>query len=241
MIANKFFMTIRSSLLLAGVALSLLSAGSAHAELLTNGGFETGDLTGWNVSGSAVVQAPAFGAQAGSNALLLNNPTADGVAEVNQGAFGSSNVIAASAGDEFNLSGWMYTEAALPAGATFGLFKIVFEDAAGVDLEPASISIGQAGPAANPGAEALPFLNNTSTVGEWIFSQTQAVAPENTASVQFLALNVDFGNGFNHPMWVDSVSAVSIPVAIPEPSSFAFLAIVGAGGIAVRRRRRQQA
>ncbi|MDZ4656900.1 MAG: hypothetical protein SH868_04900 [Bythopirellula sp.] len=120
----------------------------------------------------------------------------------------------ASGGDEFNLSGYMLTEVALPAGPTFGLFKIVFEDAAGVDLAPASISIGQPNNDF-PGAEALPFLNIDSPVNEWVFAEAQAVAPAGTASVFFLVLNVDFGNGANHPMWFDNVSATEVLPGVP--------------------------
>ena len=107
------------------------------------------------------------------------------------------------------MSGWMLSEAALPAGPTFGLFKIVFKDASGIDLEPASISIGQAGPAANPGVESLPFLDSTSSVNTWVFSEAQGVAPANTTQVVFLALNVDFAGGEN-PMWFDDIQGENV-------------------------------
>ncbi len=207
---------------------SLLAAPSAFATLLVNGGFETGDLTGWNIGpGDVSVGAPGVGAFDGSFALRLNSPT-DGVPEVNQGSFEAGGpLIPAAPGQEFNLSGYMLTETALPAGATFGLFKIVFEDAAGNDLVPASVSIGQNADPAFPGAESLPFLNDAVAANTWIFSEAQAVAPAGTASVQFLALNVDFGNGANHPMWYDNI------VATPEPASLSLLALAA---LALRRR-----
>src|SRR5438874_10116435 len=43
---------------------SLLGLGitqSARANLITNGGFETGDFTGWNVTGEASVEGEVFG------------------------------------------------------------------------------------------------------------------------------------------------------------------------------------
>ena len=204
--------------------------GIASAELLTNGGFETGDLTGWNLGpGDLTVGAPGVGAHAGSFAARLN-ALSDGVPEINQGAFvGVNPIIPASPGQEFSLSGYMLTEFTLPGGATFGLFKIVFEDALGNDLAPASASVGIINEDF-PGIESTPFLNGDSTINTWIFSEARGVAPDNTVSVQFLALNVDFGNGANHPMWYDDVSAT----LIPEPAT---LLLLGMGGLLTKRRK----
>jgi len=170
--------------------------------VLANGGFETGDFSGWDSGGDISVGAPGVGANSGSFAALMNNPTADGVAELSQ-------TFAASPGDEVNLSVWMLTEAALPpagTGATFGLAKIVFQDAGGADLIPESASIGIIN-TANPGIESQPFLDGDSAVNTWIFSEAQGVAPAGTAQVKFILLNVDFGNGANHPMWFDDAEA----------------------------------
>lgn len=192
----------------------LLSATAAAQNLLTNPSFETGDLTGWHLlgpGGSQTVGAPGIGAQSGSSALQLNAPS-DGVPEAGQGIFGSPTTFPASPGQEFKFSGYILTEVALPAvgtGATFGLFKIVFEDSAGVDLVPASASIGIIN-TAFPGVESQPFLDGNSAPNTWLFSEAQGVAPAGTASVAFLTLNVDFGNGANHPMWFDNISATRV-------------------------------
>jgi hypothetical protein len=120
----------------------------------------------------------------------------------------------AAPGDEFNLSGYMFTATALPSNDTNGLFKIVFTDSAGNDLEPASISAGQAGPFDYPGAESLPGLNGNSPVGTWFLSQTQAVAPAGTVSVQFFAIFVD-----ESPAIVNFDSIEAIHVNAPAPAS----------------------
>jgi hypothetical protein len=201
-------MEMKHSLIVVTMVGLMLAPSKALATLLTNGGFETGDVTGWNIGpGNISVGAPSVGAIEGSFALRLSTPV-DGVPEVNQGLFGGANpIIPASPGQEFRLSGYMLTPAPLPAGSTYGLFKIVFEDAAGNDLEPASVSIGLAGAPPFPGAESQPYLNSATPPNTWIFSETQAVAPAGTVSVQFLALNVDFNNGANHPMWYDGIVA----------------------------------
>jgi hypothetical protein len=167
---------------------------------LVNGGFETGDFTGWDVNGDNVVGAPVAGAHSGTSAARLTVTGGGNVAAIRQ-------IFAASPGDEVNFSAWILTEAPLPAGPSFGLAKIVFEDAAGNDLEPASVSIGQLGPAENPGIESLPFVDATTPVDTWVFSEAQGVAPEGTVRVRFLLLNVDFAGGEN-PIWFDDAQAI---------------------------------
>ena len=169
----------------------------ASTNLLVNGDFESGDLAGWNASFGASVSS--FFAEGGTYSL-----------EISAGGLFSVPVafqrFPASPGDEFNLSGYLYTAEFIPPGATFGLFKIVFKDAFNNDLEPASVSIGQFGPPANPGAESLPFLDGLSPPGVWIFSQAQAMAPPGTTEVAFFALNVDESASI---MYFDSIQAVN--------------------------------
>jgi hypothetical protein len=179
----------------------------APTQLLTNGGFETGDATGWTSSGT-IVTSPA---QAGLHSLQLAAAGGFTVPLAFQ-------VRTAAVGEEFNLSGYMYAAAPLPTGATFGLLKIVFEDALGNDLEPAAVSIGKFGPADNPGGESQPFLTAASPVGTWIFTQVQAVAPAGTATVSFFALNVD---ELPNTMYFDSISAIEIePAGSGQPRVF---------------------
>ncbi|MGD2033202.1 MAG: hypothetical protein PVJ74_12060 [Gammaproteobacteria bacterium] len=171
---------------------------------LANGDFETGDFTGWTAGGgSNTVGAPGAGAQSGDFAAQFTVPGAGGVADISQ-------TFAANPGDEVNFSVWMLTEAARAAGP-IGLAKIVFKDAGGADLIPESASIG----VINfdfPGIESQPFLDDTSAVNTWVFSEAQGVAPAGTVAVQFLLLNVNF-SGSESPIWYDNAQAIFVGAA----------------------------
>lgn len=166
--------------------------------LLENGSFESG-LTGW-LPGSATVGAPGAGAESGSFAVK---------AELGPGVGGVRQSFPAMPGEEYNMQGFMLNENPIPAGPSFGLLKIVFRDANGVDLSVSEISQGTQDNA-NPGVESLPRLDsNTPTTDEWVFTEAQGVAPPNTVEVVFLALNVDFAGGVN-PIWFDSIEATLV-------------------------------
>ena len=105
----------------------------------------------------------------------------------------------------------MLTEAALPAGDSFGLAKIVFFDIDGKELVPASASIGVIN-TQFPVIESEPFLNSASPVNTWVFSEAQGVAPAGTVEVAFLLLNVDFAGGEN-PIWFDDAQAIFVGAA----------------------------
>ena len=53
------------------------------------------------------------------------------------------------------------------------------------------MEIGQFGPPDNRGAEALPFLDQSSPVAEWLYSHTRAKAPAGTVAVTFYLIGVD--------------------------------------------------
>lgn len=170
---------------------------------LFNGGFELGDTSGWTSFASATQAA----AKDGNWSLNLS---AGGGYSVP----GAYQTIPAAPGDRFNLSGWMFAPEGLPSDSTFGVFKIVFEDAMGNDLQPASIAIGTAGPGEFPGAESQPTLTANSPAATWIYSAAEAVAPEGTASVSFFILNVDESPAV---MYFDDIRAID-PDAPPSLS-----------------------
>jgi hypothetical protein len=115
---------------------------------------------------------------------------------VGAGGFGVPLMVRtfpASAGQRWDLQGYMLTKETLGAGATFAILKIVFDDGLGADLQidPALILTGEADAPAFPGIIGLPRLTSTSAVNTWQFSHAAGVAPAGTANVRLFALLVD--------------------------------------------------
>jgi len=210
-----------------------LVAQQAAANVLVNGGFETdavlnappvGGATGWTTFGPSATTASANldPVHAGIGSLRL----------AGNGNFtvpGANQTFSASPGELWNFEGYMLTPSALPTDATFGLLKIVWSNGV-IDLPPGPITVGQAGPGANPGVESLPFLNSASSPNTWQFTQAQGYAPAGTTQVKFFALFVDQSAGVGY---FDSLDASRIP----EPASLALFGLAMIGGVALIRRR----
>ena len=188
---------------------------AVSANRLANGDFEFRSTLGWSTfeSVSSVVAK-------------------DGMYSLELASFGGFDLpsavqtVPASPGDEFNLSGYLYTPATLPANSTFGLFKIVFADEFGNQLLPASVSTGHLESNPDyPGAESRPLLNSASPAGSWEFSEVQAVAPDNTASVSFFVITVDESS---NTMYADSIEAVEIS-DIPQLGDTGFFRVINSG------------
>jgi hypothetical protein len=204
----------------------------AVANVLTNSGFETGAVLG-NAPMPGAATWTTFGNANTASANL--SPVRTGVGSlqlVGGGNFsvpGAFQTVPASPGQIWDLQGYMLAQDALPANATFGLLKIVWSNGTN-DLPPADILIGQAGPAANPGIESLPFLNSTSTPNTWQFTQARGVAPPGTTQVSFFALFVDQSAGTGY---FDDLQAN----LIPEPTGLALLSLGGVALVGALRRR----
>jgi hypothetical protein len=194
----------------AGVLALSVGRGASADNQLANPGFETDAVlnagpvsgaTGWIPFGNAnTTSANVSPVHSGIGSLQL---TGSG----NFGVPGAYQIIPANPGEIWDLQGYMLTQNPLPTNATFGLLKIVWSDGVN-DLAPGSFSFGQAGPAANPGIEALAHLDSASTPNTWQFTQARGVAPAGTTQVKMYALFVDQSAGTGY---FDDLQASLIP------------------------------
>jgi len=230
-------MIVNKSSLLTSMAciavLALAAPMTSRANVLVNPGFELDTppaLSAWTVNGGGgTIATTSAYAQSGNNSLLIDATGAGQWASPNV-----SQTVTASAGQEWRLSGYMMSLQTLPnwdpVPAAFGVFKIVFQNAANQDLLPASSSIGVIN-TSFPGIESSPLLNQTATPGQWLFSEAQGVAPVGTDHVVLFALNV---NGSATTMYFDNISA---SIVVPEPSTFALAGLGLASLVGFRRRK----
>ena len=157
------------------------------SSVITNGTFDSKKTTGWQTTGTIATlleeDTPTYLYDEIIHALQLNG-------NGNYSVPSAYQTLTAQPGDEFLLSGWIKSGPSISSDNTFGLFKIVFQDSQGNDLEPASISLGTSAGSTYPGAESSPICNHLNA-DQWIYSSAQAIAPENTTTVSFFLLNVD--------------------------------------------------
>jgi hypothetical protein len=138
----------------------------------------------------------AQGTGLSNTASAPNEPVRSGVGSLQtiaNGGFGVPLMVhtfPASPGQRWDLQGYMLTKDPVPANATFGLFKIVFDDGA-MDLQPAQVLAGEADSPDFPGVVALPRLNNAAAANTWQFAHAAGIAPEGTVQVRLFTLVVD--------------------------------------------------
>jgi PEP-CTERM motif len=97
--------TIRSVIAASALAFGLVSA--SHADLITNGGFETGDFTGWTTN---PVSFPMYIVTAPIN----SGSFAAQIAGFSYGPDTLSQSITTAAGQSYNLSFWRFQSAGEP-------------------------------------------------------------------------------------------------------------------------------
>jgi hypothetical protein len=115
----------------AGLALMVSGANAVVANLLVNGSFETGDLTGWTASSSYELYVcsgssgvcigdpvgEVTGAEAGSYYLADGYPSS--LATISQG-------FADQLGVSYQVTGWMASDGGSPSGFTLSVGGVVF-------------------------------------------------------------------------------------------------------------------
>lgn len=84
------------------VAAALLCCASAHANLVINGGFETGDFSGWTQTPNTYDGVDSLSPQAGNFAAYFGNPS--GVSTISQ-------TLATVAGNTYAVAFWLKNEA----------------------------------------------------------------------------------------------------------------------------------
>ena len=206
---------------------------------LNNGDFD-GDTVGgaasvWQeaLSGASAVVSSAY-AESGSNSLLLDSTGA--------GAWASPNLFQmfpASEGDIFNLTGSMLGD--MTSQTNWGILKIEFKDTNGINLAPASVSIGSVDGAGQSYVGAISALfDSDSPVNTWVLEAVEATAPAGTVEVGFYLLNVNPGSAAPGagPIYFDSIVATQVP----EPATIALLGgMVALGFVLYNRRKRTKA
>jgi len=190
----------------AAVALTLsFSAWTTQAQnILVDPGFETQD--GWTLfSGAAYSQAYAHTGSWSMYDSAVNNVP------------GSFEAFPASAGQEYDLTGYGLTPAPLLGSPAFGIIQLTFfsgPDATGNNLGTVLAGSGNAQTSAQ--------INGGTTPGVWTFLDTGiATAPAGTESIAAYTIYVDF-SGNNQGVYFDDLSLTQVPEA-------STLVLIGAG------------
>lgn len=233
------------------VFLTVLCGGSARgSQLITNGGFETGSLSGWTLTSQAgSFPGSGFFVTGGSVAPASGEPTAgpaSGAYYAVSDGLGPATEILSQA---FAVPG--------PASSVILSFSLFANSYGGTEINPigldysdganqyARVDILQAGSSLfSTGSGVLqnfysgadPGSSNPNLYTNYSFDITSLVSGGGTFILRFAEVNnVDVLN-----MGVDNVSVSFTPAGVPEPSSL-ILAATGLGlfGFVLRRPRKQ--
>ena len=191
---------------LAALACGALLAASAHANLVTNGGFEIGNFTGWTVTNAA---------GGSSDISVASNFPHAGSFYARFGATGASfdtisQTLATIAGASYTVSYWLRTDVVLAAG-TDDAFQFNWDGGA---VEDSLVNLGD-----------TPYTLHTAT----------RVASSTSTTISFAARNFP-GFDRLDDVSVDFLSGPPPAVGVPEPGSLALVGLAGALACASRRR-----
>jgi hypothetical protein len=230
---KMFHKVITGAIGMAGVV--MLATSTAQAQnLLTDPGFEMqisapnpnpNGVPGWaNFGGANFSQTYAH-----SGSWSLYTPDNGGGYSVP----GTYQDFAASPGETFTFSGWVYTPNVLPAGDNdFAILQLSFftgappnNYAGGTGLGAFGVDVGS--PAGTPPAGTVPLPQ-----GVWTYASVTATAPATTASMG--AYILDINADANADFYFDDMS-----LTVPEPTSLALsaLGLLGLPLFFIRRRK----
>lgn len=190
---------------------SLIFTNTPAINVLTNAGFEanavsnaadTGTVGGWNLAngGTKATSSAPKPTHSGLGALRMSD-TSTAVPVAWQGSPTSINIIPATPGQVWDLTGFIYvssTDQPLnPLCNNGALVKIVWNDSAGVKVDPSTSDtnlIGTAATGQNGGIESA-HVTGGSPQGSWIMVEARGTAPANTAYAQAFCILVGNGGG----------------------------------------------
>lgn len=110
-------------------AAALFASTAAHANLVSNGGFETGDFTGWTAAVTAFDGVDGAAPQDGTSAAFFGNT--NGTSTISQG-------LATVAGTKYDVSFWLANEADVTGLAAPNTFLFDWDGANVTTLTDAS-------------------------------------------------------------------------------------------------------
>lgn len=223
MIRWKFFLLAVAACAAASMA---LAPTPTLANLLADPGFESGTPVVGGIGGWDVFNGAAFSmAQAHSGDWSIDLTASNSVP-------GAYQVLPASPGQVYTLTGWALAPVALANGTAFGGIQISYFDGGGTDL--GTVETG-------PGVAASDFrgvgqASGNFVAGVWEPLSVTATAPAGTATLQAFPILIDFG-ALTEGIFVDDMSVT----LVPEPSSIALLLVGMACWAGLTRRRERRA
>jgi len=154
------------------VAAALLACGAAHADLVSNGGFESGDFTDWSATTDAAYDGVDGNApHEGSYAAFFGNPFS--VSTLTQS-------VATVAGATYKISFWLQLEADVTGASGLNSFEADFGSTVGssfVDAAAFGYTLIEFLATATSSSTDLTFRFN-STPGFWDIDSIQVALPE---------------------------------------------------------------